>query len=478
MRTRQVVREAARLYGRNAARFLAIAFVFYAGLAALTALAIFVWGETGAGIAAPFWLGGIFWIQGAVAKAVEDVRREDAPRLSIRKTLERGAWTRVNALSAVSLLGFLALSAAVWLLVVPALVLAVRWSLVAPVIVLENAGTFRSFGRSSDLVRGASWRIFWLLLASVVVVVGGWIALTWSVGVQEDWLPAGDTGATVAFAIESVVYFTLLAPFFAIVATLVYYARREAFTQKPSERWQLRIGDVLDEAWELYATHPARLIAVAAGIFVPLAGLEFGAAAADNDAEVLAPIATLFGVILLPGVYAAGLEGGFERVGARAWLGDLRRRTAGKRVRMALASLVTTAAVCAGFVVIVVGSVVVLTFWSLVAIAVGAEDKSFRNAFSRSRELVSGRGFRVFLVLALSAVVAVLLVVLVSPVLPLVPLPGLIFGFVLAAVAECIAAPFIALSWVVTYRELRRMRDDWLARNAPPAAIPEPVAQP
>lgn len=472
MRVREVVREAAHLYRRNALRFLAIAFLFYAGTAALTALAIFVWGPNGGVLAAPFWLGGIFWIEGAVAKAVEDVRRPDVPRFSLRRTLERGAWSRVNALSAASLLAFLALSATAWL-VIPALVLVARWALVAPVIVLENAGTFSSFGRSSELVRGASWRIFWIVLASIAVLVVGWFGLAWSISVQNDWLPGGDTGATIAFAVESVLYFTLLAPFFAILATAVYYARRATFTPRPSARWQLRVGDVLDEAWILYATHPTRLLVVAAAVFVPLGGLELAATAADEDAGVLAPIATLFGVIALPGLYAAGLEGGFEHVGARAWLGGLRRRTAGKRVRMALASLVATLGVCAGFVVVFVGSVVVLTFWSLVSIVVAVEDTRFRRAFSRSRELVSGSGFRVFLVLVLSATIAVLVVVVVSPLLPIVPIPGLAFRFLLAVIAECIAAPFIALAWVVTFRELRRMRDEWLAEHRPPEAVPQ-----
>jgi hypothetical protein len=94
-----------------------------------------------------------------------------------------------------------------------------------------------------------------------------------------------------------------------------------------------------------------------------------------------------------------------------------------------------------------------------------------RRSFGRSRELVSGSGPRVFAVIALSAIVALLLFVLVSPVLPIVPLPGLIFGFLVAAVAECVAAPFMALSWVVVYRELREIRERWWAERAAAKAL-------
>src|SRR6202035_5544509 len=46
------------------------------------------------------------------------------------------------------------------LLVVPGLVLATVWSVVAPVVLLERPGGLRALGRSRDLVRSYGWRVF------------------------------------------------------------------------------------------------------------------------------------------------------------------------------------------------------------------------------------------------------------------------------------------------------------------------------
>lgn len=57
-------------------------------------------------------------------------------------------------------------------LVVPGLVLAVRYSLIDPVVVLENSESPRS--RSADLVRGRAWSIFlaWVLGLALMALVG------------------------------------------------------------------------------------------------------------------------------------------------------------------------------------------------------------------------------------------------------------------------------------------------------------------
>lgn len=53
------------------------------------------------------------------------------------------------------------------LLVVPGLVLATVWSVVAPVVVLERPGGLRALGRSRDLVRGNGWRVFCVIIVLI-----------------------------------------------------------------------------------------------------------------------------------------------------------------------------------------------------------------------------------------------------------------------------------------------------------------------
>ena len=58
------------------------------------------------------------------------------------------------------------------LLIVPGVILGVRWTLVVPVVVFERTGVMRALGRSWELVRGSSWAVFACVLI-VSVVFGG-----------------------------------------------------------------------------------------------------------------------------------------------------------------------------------------------------------------------------------------------------------------------------------------------------------------
>lgn len=58
---------------------------------------------------------------------------------------------------------------ALFLLVVPGLILFTIWSVFAPVVVLEHPSGLLALGRSRDLVRGNGWRVFLVVLALVLV---------------------------------------------------------------------------------------------------------------------------------------------------------------------------------------------------------------------------------------------------------------------------------------------------------------------
>jgi len=108
---------------------------------------------------------GSFWIAGALVLAVDDVSDGRAD-LTIREVYDR-VRPRLGALIVAGILAALGIAFGLLLLIVPGLYLLVRWSMVAPAIVLEQLDAGASFSRSADLVRGHGWRIFWLL-----VVVG------------------------------------------------------------------------------------------------------------------------------------------------------------------------------------------------------------------------------------------------------------------------------------------------------------------
>jgi lysylphosphatidylglycerol synthetase-like protein (DUF2156 family) len=95
---------------------------------------------------------------------------------------------------------------------------------IIPVIVLEQSGVMASFGRSHQLVRGRGWHVFgtlvlaWLILLAVNLILGLIFAAL------PDALGRG---------LSSVISGTIVAPFIALVVTLVYY-RLSATSQVPA----------------------------------------------------------------------------------------------------------------------------------------------------------------------------------------------------------------------------------------------------
>jgi hypothetical protein len=207
-----VVREAWGLYTAHWKHLVAVSFVVYLAISAISlALAFLI------GIFALFvTLAGIFWLQGVLVKAVDDVRDGRAD-LSIRETLE-SALPRINVLSATGLLAAFAIGLGLAFFVVPGLILLTIWSLVVPAIMFENAGVFRAFGRSQELVRGNGWNVFTVILMTFALLLGaGLVARFVLSAIDQGW---------VASLIADIVVNSLVAPFVAVTWTLMYYALR------------------------------------------------------------------------------------------------------------------------------------------------------------------------------------------------------------------------------------------------------------
>jgi hypothetical protein len=117
-----------------------------------------------------------------------------------------------------------------------AVIVAIRWSLIVPVVVLERTGPIKAMGRSWRLVRRSSWRVFWITLLTEVIVglagfiiripfslVGGTSSLTAGFGAAGTTHPAAPSAAaTVASAVGTIISDTLTAPLLAGVLVLLY----------------------------------------------------------------------------------------------------------------------------------------------------------------------------------------------------------------------------------------------------------------
>jgi hypothetical protein len=216
MQPGDVLREAWALYKAHWQHFLPLALLVFVVLSLISLVLSFALDWFGAVLASVVGLVGVFWLQGALAEAVADVRDGRAD-LSISDTLHR-VRPRVAPLLGAGVLAGLGVALGLLLLIVPGLVLLTWWSVIVPVIVLERVAAMESFGRSRELVRGYGWSVFGVIVLTVLVLLLAVIVLAIVFAIVLAWLPDEVRGY-----IQSLAANTLTAPFLALAWTLMYF---------------------------------------------------------------------------------------------------------------------------------------------------------------------------------------------------------------------------------------------------------------
>ncbi|HEX4257384.1 MAG TPA: collagen-like protein [Streptosporangiaceae bacterium] len=199
------------MYRRFAAHFLLIAFVFYlisAIIGALLSLAG-IGGGLAAGVVNLFFL---FLLQTALVKAVQDVR-DGRVDLNFSETV-RAALPFLLPVAGASILASIGIAIGFVLIIVPGLILLTFWSLIVPSIVLGGTPAMASFGQSWRTVRGYAWHVFGTYVLVFLIYIAFEVVLSLIFAV----LPGAGRGF-----IASIVSGTLIAPFIAIVVSLIYY---------------------------------------------------------------------------------------------------------------------------------------------------------------------------------------------------------------------------------------------------------------
>jgi hypothetical protein len=219
----EVIGVAWGMYKAHWRHFVAIAFIVYLLVSLLVLLLAFLLGWLGALAAIFVTVAGVFWVQGALVVAVEDVRDGRAD-LSLTETLGH-VRPHLNTLALAGLLASIGIFIGLLLLIVPGLYLLTIWSVIVPVIVLEGATVMSSFGRSRELVRGNGWNSFGVIVLTVLVL----IAIAIVVELALFWLPKG-----VDYYVITVIRNSLSAPFAALAWTNMYYRLRDLRTAVPA----------------------------------------------------------------------------------------------------------------------------------------------------------------------------------------------------------------------------------------------------
>jgi hypothetical protein len=215
--TEGVIGEAWSLYKTHWRHLLPISFVVYVGLAIVGSLLAAVLGWLGAVIAALIALVGLFWVQGALAAAVEDIRDGRAD-LSLGETFDR-VRPQLGSIIVAGLLASLGIFFGLVLLIVPGLLLMTWWVVIIPVVALERTPAGSSFGRSRELVRGYGWNVFGVIVLTILLLLAFQIVLAIVLSPVADWLQS---------FISNVVSGALTAPMIALVWTLLYVRLAQA----------------------------------------------------------------------------------------------------------------------------------------------------------------------------------------------------------------------------------------------------------
>ena len=206
-----VLGEAWGMYRKYAGHFLAIAFIIYVVAAVVEAL-LGLAGIVGALLALIVELFAAFLLQATLIKAVQDVR-DGRVDLSIGQTMS-AATPYLWSVAAASILAGIAITIGLILVIVPGLWLITIWAVIIPVIVIERSGALASFGRSRQLVRGHGWHVFGTLVLVFIIL----LVVELILGIIFAALPL-----VLRSGLGAVISGTLVAPFLAIVVTLVYY---------------------------------------------------------------------------------------------------------------------------------------------------------------------------------------------------------------------------------------------------------------
>ena len=207
-----VLGEAWTLYKRHAAYFLLLSFIIYLIVAVVVAILTGLAGTVGYVFGSILNLLGMFLLQAALVKAVQDVR-DGRVDLGLKGTVQ-AALPCLPPVTLASILASVGIAVGLAVFIVPGLVLLTFWSLIVPWIVIGGAGPLVAFSRSWRTVSGYAWNVFatfvlTFLIMFVVEVVLSLILLPTPIAVRS--------------FISEVVAGTLVAPFIAAVVTLVYY---------------------------------------------------------------------------------------------------------------------------------------------------------------------------------------------------------------------------------------------------------------
>ncbi len=211
MKIGEVFADAWRIYKRLIRRSIVVAGLIFAVVGLADALAARSDTQLTRLVAVGLGLVGGLLVQGALVEVVRDLHEGREVR-SIGAVYEstRG---RLGTLLGASLLYGIGVVIGLFLLLIPGLIAAARWSLIVPLVMIERLGWREAFARSSALVKGQTGRVLVVNLSAVASVALATLFIFFPTFFA-NWIGGAIAGAIVV-------------PFGAHVLTVLYYKLTE-----------------------------------------------------------------------------------------------------------------------------------------------------------------------------------------------------------------------------------------------------------
>jgi hypothetical protein len=191
------------------------ALVLFVPVAILNGLVLSTGSILGSLLAAAIAAVATYWYQGMVVSAAEDIL--DGRRDHSLGSLLRSTTPVIAPLFGAGLLAGIAVAIGFVLLIVPGLYLLTIWAVIAPVIVLERAGVFESFGRSRHLVKGNGWQVFGVIV--ILFLLGFVIQLIIGAAIDDSFA---------LLALADLIVRMLVAPLAGLAAAVMYFGLKAA----------------------------------------------------------------------------------------------------------------------------------------------------------------------------------------------------------------------------------------------------------
>lgn len=227
---------------------------------------------------------------------------------------------------------------------------------------------------------------------------------------------------------------------------------------------RLSVGETLSEVFGIYRDQAGVLLPVAFWLFLAVAIVN-GLTEGNLSVFWLSIVVSLAVGTLYQGMVVRLVQD--VQDGRRdSSVGELMRSVLPVLGPLIGAGILAGLGIAAGFFLLIVPGLILLTMWAVIAPAIVVERRAVFDAFGRSRQLVKGQGWPVFgtvVVAYLIAFAAEIVFVLIANSIA----EGAIVRIVFSALASTLAAPIGALVAAVLYFRLAAIKGEPTAPDSP-----------